>query len=257
MQPLHNFINLFQKFAPNLINFGIVTGLATITFGLISCGGGGGSGGGGSTTPTITKITPLGMVASSVAKTITLDGTNFATGMTLSISGSGVQAINIPNPTITALSISASATIDNVPSDNFVTVTLKSSTGTTLASTTMGVAGSRQTIAGNIQGIFDTYLCYQCHFAGATNGLNLYTATDSSTGLTATASSGCSNKIRVTPGDPRRTNSILIDVLKAKATGTASLSCNSKLSRHMPQSGAALTDPEIQQVVDWVAGGAY
>lgn len=245
-----------QKLCAYLFNFGALAGIATLSFGLISCGGGGGGGTTGSTTPTISLITPFGIVASSVAKTLTLDGSNFVNGMTLSITNSSGAPYTITASSVASSNtLSVSVIIPTAPAGNYVTFAIKSGT-TTVASTILGVASADKKISTRIQAIFNSNGCSGCHGTGGTSP-NLSTAPLSSTGLISAPSTGCSQKIRVVPGDPRPTSSILIDMLQAKTGSAAALSCNSSTSRHMPQGAAlAMSAVEITEVIDWVAGGA-
>jgi hypothetical protein len=243
-----------RKLGSCLFNFGLMTGLTTLAFGLISCGGGGGGGNSTPATPTITSINSngySGMVASPSAQNISIQGTNFSNGMTLSISGTGITPINITNPTISSTGISGNATISSAPTDLFVTVDVKSSAGDVLVSTILGVASTAKTLATDIQPIFDSY-CISCH--GSNGGLDLRSTLvngnmTSAINLLNTNSTACSQKLRVTPGDPRRASSVLIDKIKATPSSAA---CS---GTPMPQTGS-LTAQEIQDIVDWVAGGA-
>lgn len=243
-----------KKLGAYLFNFGMMSGLATLTFGLISCGGGGGSTTTttGSTTSTISNIVPVGIVASSVPQSLSIAGTNFASGMTLSITSSS-GTTNITPTSVTSTVIAASVTISTVPTDNYVTVSIKSSGGTTLASTVLGVASANKTVANSIQAIFNSK-CAGCHTGATAGGLDLSNATSGNptTGVIGMSSSNCSSRLRVTPGDPRRASSVLIDKIKVQSTGIAACS-----GAAMPPTGStALTAQEITDIVDWVAGGA-
>lgn len=249
--------NSLQKLGAHLFNFGLMTGLATLTFGLISCGGWGSTTSPSNTTPTITSITPYGMVASSVPKALSILGTNFVNGMTLSITSSSGVPYTITSSSVTSATVlTATVTIPAAPTDNYVTVTVKESSSATASSSAVwGVAGTTKTLVADIQPIFDSVPCYSCH--GSAGGLDLSSSSSSSSGLIEAPSTGCSQKFRVKAGDPRRTSSVLIDVLKAKTT-TAALACNTNTNRHMPQGTyPALSDPQIQAIIDWIAGGVH
>jgi len=148
--------------------------------------------------------------------------------------------------------LTANVTISAAPTDNYVTFAIKSSGGTTLASTVLGVAGANKTVANSIQAIFNNK-CAGCHTGATSGGLNLTDATiGNSTGVIGIQSAGCSSRLRIEPGDPRRASSVLIDKIKAQSTGIAACS-----GTPMPPTGStALTPQEIQDIVDWVAGGA-
>jgi hypothetical protein len=232
------------------LHFYSTIGLATLA--LASCGGGGG--GGGSTLPatTITSISPVGMVQATT-RNIAITGTNFASGMTLSITSSQ-GTIPVTPTSITSTMMIASITISSAPTEHYVTVNILSN-GTTVASTILGVASTSKTVANGIQNIF-TNKCATCHASGgAVGGMDLSDATiGNSTGVIGITSVACSQKFRIAPGDPRRTSSVLIDRIM---TAPASQSCNQ--GHPMPPSGSlpAVTAQDITDIIDWVAGGAH
>lgn len=230
----------------NLMNLCITFCAALL---LTSCGGGGGGGSTATSTATITSISPPGLVASGTPRNITMTGSNLSSGMTLSISGNGFTTVNISNPTIdsTGTTISASVTISTAPTDRYVTVALKSSVGTTLASTILGIASNDRTMAGNIQTILDSN-CIACHSSSGSGGLNL-TSGSSVAALVNTNSTGCSSRYRVTPGDPRRSSSVLVDKIKVASTGTAACA-----GTQMPPSVTIATQ-DLDDIIDWIAGG--
>ena len=244
--------NSLPKLGSYLFNFGLMTGLAVMSFGLISCGGGGSSTTTtiGSTTPTITNIVPVGIVASSVPQALSIAGTNFASGMTVTVIDSLGEGYTVTPAYVTSSKvITTNVTIPSAPTDRYVTVAVKSSTGTTLASAVLGVAGTNKTLL-NIQTIF-TASCGGCHQGGAAQNylaLNNYGA--SAANLGDIPSVGCSPRFRVIPGDPRRASSVLIDKIKAP-TGIAACSGNG-----MPGSPTKLLPQDITDIMDWVAGGA-
>lgn len=258
--------NPLQNLPAHLSHMTRYTGIALLSLILISCGGGGG---GGSTPPsaTITSISPPGMVASASSRTIIISGTNLASGMTITATDSGntnYAGTTTYNSSLGNLSVPV--TIINAPSVRYLTLTLKSSTGTVLATEILGVASLnmvlQSTAAGtppaatDIQAIFNNKLCYSCHTSVSalpdmsTNSLSAST-------LINISSSKCSGVVRVKAGDPRKVNNVLLDVLYAK-TMTPVMTCNSTTSvRAMPQgSAAALTQPELDDITEWIAGGA-
>lgn len=251
----HNTKSYHSNIGSFLFNFGVLAGLATIAFGLISCGGGGGAAGTQSNPEssalTIDSITPTGMVASSVAKTLTLVGSNFASGVSVSIaSSSGVTAgYTINSSSVSSATVmTVNVTIPSAPVDNYVVLSLNKASGTPVTHV-LGVAGTNQTVSNGIQSLFTTR-CAGCHNGTGSDKLDLRNATIGNTiGVIGYPSIGCSPKLRTTPGDPRRASSVLIDKIKA-ASGVAACSGAS-----MPISGT-LSDAEIQALIDWVAGGA-
>lgn len=234
-----------------------------LAFGLTSCGGGGGGGGGGGTadtTPTISYISPYGIVASSsVPQTITIVGTNFVTGLSYSITNSsGVPYIISSSSLISPTQLSVKVTINTAPTDNYAIFAIKASGGsTTLASNVLGVASSVQ-VAANAETVFFNNGCTGCHNSGTlSGGLNLLDLTlGNSTGVLK-QSIGCNSKLRVTPGDPRRSSSVLIDKIKATITPSSPACSGSPMPYVMPPGTfTPISSTDIQIIVDWVAGGA-
>ncbi|NOU00306.1 MAG: hypothetical protein HOO95_01845 [Gallionella sp.] len=223
-------------------------GITTLAIAVASCGGGGSSAPSSTTAPaTIVSISPDGVVASGSPHPLSIIGTNFMSGMTVSVDGNNYPAVII-SPTV----ITANVSITTVPTNNIVNVSIKSSTGATLGTVTLGVASAARTLAADVYPILDAK-CRSCHTGAANGNLDFATyattASANTTGLIGIPSSGCSQKYRVAVGDARRTSSVLID--KISASGTP---CSGTL---MPPTGSpALTSTEIQTIIDWVAGGA-
>lgn len=247
-----------QKLGIYCFNGGLLAGIFMLSLGLTSCGGGGGSGGTPDTTPTISYISPAGIVASSVPQTITIVGTNFVTGLTYSITNSsGVPYTISSSSLLSPTQLSVKVTISTAPTDNYAIFAIKASGGsTTLASNVLGVAGTVQTSAAVLAILNPT--CTMCHDT-ANAAMNLNGGLDltsmsigGKTGTIGIPSSGCSNKLRITPGDPRRSSSVLIDKIKA-TTSPSSPACSGV---PMPYGGSQLSPTDIQIIVDWVAGGA-
>lgn len=222
---------------------------------LASCGGGGG---GGTSTPaaTITGINPVGLIAAT-PRSLSITGTNFSSGMTLDITTpSGTTTSITPTSVTSTLIVANNFSISTAPPERYVTVSIKSG-NTTVAFTTLGVASTSVTLSTDIQTqIFDAY-CIACH--GASGNLDLSSTTlpsgntASAANLIETNSTGCSQKLRVKAGDPRRSNNVLLDVLQNGPV----MSCNSITVRYMPQSQARLSPADINKITDWIAGGAH
>ena len=235
--------------ASYLFHFCLLAGLASLAFGLVSCGDNATP---ANTAPTITSITPAGIVASSVQQTLSILGTNFANGMSLSLSSSSGVPYTISASSVTSATVlTASVTINEAPGDNYATLTIQPATGSA-ASAILGVAGTSKTVANSIQNIFTTK-CAGCHATANASGLDLSDATlGNGTGVIGIQSVACYPKFRVLPGDPRRSSSVLIDRIKA---APAAQFCNA--NNPMPPAGSTpLTTQEIADIVDWVAGGA-
>jgi hypothetical protein len=229
--------------------------LTALLSGLASCGGGGTSTPNNTPQPaTITSIVPVGIVASSNAQPLSIGGTNFVGGMTVSVTdNNGYDYVISPAVISSATVITTDIVIPASPTDKYVNVTIKSPTGTTLASTILGVASSPKTLVANVYPILDTK-CRGCHTGSANGNLDFssYAATIAAnpTGLIGIPSFLCSPAFRVVPGDPRPTSNVLINKIQASSGQPA---CNGS---PMPPSGPALSTTEIQTIIDWVAGGA-
>lgn len=242
-----------QKMGSYLFNIGLLAGLATLTFGLVSCGGGGGTSTTAiaNTTMTVTGISPLGIVASSVEQTVYILGTNFASGVSVSITNSsGTPAVNSLVIAPSGNAITAKIKIDTAPTNRYVTLKVQPSTGTSV-SAILGVASVSKTFAADISSILSTpasaVSCTGCHSGTTpTGGLDLTNANN----LINQPSQGCSQKFRVVPGDPRRSSSVLIDKIEATSAVPA---CS---GASMPNGSTSLIPAEIQDIVEWVAGGA-
>ena len=264
MQTQNNSNTARQKIVPYLINATAFIGITALTLGLISCGGGGDTSAPSSTAITISSVTSNGrhgMVASSVQQTITLKGSNFAAGMTVSILSPDGAIVNLPdlipsaiNTTVTPNVMNVPVTIPNAPTARYVTLGIKSGNSIVATYDAFGVASTDQYLLSGtttIQSILSTK-CAGCHTGAAPHYLNLSDGTlTNSTGTIDINSTYCSSKKRVVAGDPRRTSSILLDRIMA---APASLSCNN--SPMPPSTSTQLTAPELAALIDWVAGGA-
>lgn len=259
-----------KKIGEYLFNFGLLAGLTTITFGLISCGGGGGGDGTGnsatsSTAATISRMTTIaaasspqarGTIASSSPQALNIIGTNFGSGVagvTVSITtpGPGAGTVDYPASSVTPTRIIANITIPSVPTDRYVTVTVQPATGSSVSGI-LGVAQNYRTIATNIQAIFNSN-CGGCHVGNLLQqgGLDLRDTKSANT-LNEVAPTTCtpSAQFRVTPGDPRRANNALIDVIKAKNSSTY-VFCQ------MPRGAvSAVSATDIDTIIDWISLGA-
>ena len=268
MQLLSN--NILPKLGSYLFNIGILAGIATMAFSLVSCGGGGGGGGGGgsstsgSTAVSISRMTTIsaassaqarGTLAASSPQALSIFGTNFGSGVsgvTVSIATPGGGTVNLTPSSVTPTKIIANVTILSVPTDRYVTVTVQTATGSSVSGI-LGVALNYKTISANIQAIFNSN-CGGCHVGNPSQqgGLDLRDATKSANTLIEVAPTTCtpSAQYRVKPGDPRRTNNTLIDVIKAKNSLFYVL-CQ------MP-SGAvsAVSATDIDAIIDWISLGA-
>lgn len=243
--------NISKIVAAYLFNIGILLGLSTVAFGLISCGGGGGAGGtsgSSSGAMSVSSFNPPGIVASSVYQTILISGSNFADGTTISITGSsGVTAVS-------SVVVTNSSTLTAVikiglpaPTNRYVTVSVQPPASAAAVTQVLGVASVYKTYV-NI--LASTYFqtCTGCHNNTVNGGLDLASANN----LNNEPSQGCSSRFRVKRGDPRRSSSFLIDKIQA----TSAVGNTPCYGNPMPNAGPLMAS-EIQEIVEWVAGGAH
>jgi hypothetical protein len=245
-----------QKLGSLFVNIGLAMGIATMAVGLISCSAGNSPAATttASTTPTITSVYSgayVGIVASSVAQALTIYGSNFTNGMSINLqptSGVTNAAYMITaSSVIDSGTLAVSAVISAVPSDHIIVFAIKSS-GTTLASGNLGVAGTRKVIA-EIKTIFADAGCTACHSNNGSAGLNL--TDNNSIFAYGNSAYGCSSMLRIAPGDARRSSSLIID----KITSSGVRSCSSGPLMGVGSYGNIVAS-QVQAVVDWVAGGA-
>jgi len=234
--------------------------IAAMTFALASCGGSGSSSPAGNSSPTtITSIIPVGIVASASPQPLSILGTNFSSGMTVSVTNKAgttnyvTNTLIVSSPTVITVNVNTTTT---VPTDNYVNVIVKSSSGTTLASAVLGVASAISTLATDVQSILISK-CGVCHDGLVTTAyLDMRTlpaiSAANTTGLIGIPSSNCSPKFRTVPGDPRRQSSVLIDKIQVASSGQAACSGG----QMPPVSSTQLSGSEIQTIIDWVAAGA-
>lgn len=260
MQTLSINKEYFPKIGIFLFNRIMVTGIISMTFGLISCGGGGADSGGVSTnTPTIAYMTAVasgvpGIIVAPAAQPLTIYGTNFVSGTTVTVTNNKIYPVS-STIVVSASEITTNVAITSVPNDSYVTVTVQPPSGNSVSGI-LGVAHAYKTLARDIQPILASN-CVSCHDNSGV--FDMSTSTSSAISLIQTQSLGCPLNLRVTAGDPRRASNVLIDVIKTKATpaSPAALSCNNTITRQMPQGvSPALSAADIDDIVDWIALGA-
>jgi len=255
---------IISKTGTRLFNFIMVTGIFSLTSGLVSCGGGGDVSGSSSNTPTIAFMTAFpaasgvpGIIAASAVQPLTIYGTNFVSGTSVTVTNNSTNYPVTSTTVVSASEINTNVTITSVPNDSYVTVTMQPPGGNSVSGI-LGVAHAYRTLASDIQTIFSNN-CVSCH--DVTGAFDMSTALLSATNLINAFSTGagCYPAFRVTAGDPRRASNVLIDVIKTKATPAvpAALSCNNIGARQMPNGVApALSAVDIEAIVDWIALGA-
>ena len=242
----------------NRIKLGRAILISLLMSGLVSCGGGSSSASSSTTATTIAFLSPVGVVAPATPITLTIYGTNFWSGMSVSVTDKdGFPIFQDISPTVlSSTMISTSFNITAVPTGNYVNITVIPIDGTPPVTAVLGVAGTARTLFADVQPILDAN-CGTCHDGSPANGfldMSSFAATASAnpTGMIGIPSYNCSPKFRLVPGDPRRTSSVLIDKIQAHLGQPA---CSG--DPMPPLSSPQISGAEIQAIIDWVAGGAY
>jgi hypothetical protein len=196
-----------------------------------------------------------GIIAAPTVQPLTIYGSNFVSGSVVTVNNGTTSYPVSSIAVLSANQITANVTIASVPPDSYVSVTVYSPTGNSVRSI-LGVAHAYKSLASDIQTIL-TSNCAPCH--GTSGNLDMSTVQLSATNLINASSTGCPQKFRVTYGDPRRANNVLVDLIKANTT-PALLSCNANRTisyRQMPPVGSpVLSNADIVAIVDWIALGA-
>lgn len=198
----------------------------------------------------LSSLSPCGKVAGSGAFTLTLTGSSLVSGATATFNGAPVTVTYLSSTSLTA-AIPAAA-IASAPANNAaaVVVTNPGPGGGASAPVTFGVASSAQTLSGGVQALFTANCATAgCHVSvGTVAPMSLQSGSTyaNTVGVTST---GCAPALRVKACGPLRSQSVLID--KVKATGASPPCAGSPMPK-----GAPLTASQIQTIVDWVAQGA-
>lgn len=197
--------------------------------------------------PTLATLSPCGLVAGAADFTLTLTGTGFAPGASVTFNGSPVTVSFVGSSELRA-TIPASL-VATAPANDAAAliVTNPAPGGGASAPVYFGVATQAITLAGGIQKIFTDNCTSGCHGSPGTP-VNL-TDGRSYGELVGVASSGCPSTLRVRACGPLRGQSVLIDKLLASSTSPACAGAP------MPK-GAPLPAADKQRIIDWVAQGA-
>jgi len=251
--------NKSSRIASFIFSSGMFTGIVSMSFGLVSCGGGGEVSSTSSNAPTIAYMTAVsgipGIIAAPAAQRLSIYGTNFVSGTAVTVNNNSTGYTVTSTAVVSSSEITTNVTIQTVPNDSYVTVTLQPPGGNSV-SAILGVAHAYRTLAIDIQPILASN-CVSCH--DITGVFDMSTSQLSAINLIQTESLGCPQRFRVTAGDPRRASNVLIDLVKAQTT-PAVLTCNANRAvsyRQMPPVGSpALSDADIVAMIDWIALGA-
>ena len=196
-------------------------------------------------TPTLAALSPCGVIAGSGSFTLTLDGSGFQSGATVTFNGSPLGSASFISSTQLTVTVPGSA-IAVAPSGDATNVTVSNLGGSASNAVTLGVASQSVSFSGAVQPIF-TSLCIGCHYTGNRIGAPMSLQSGLSYGnLVGVTSSYCSPELRVLGCGPLTSQSVLIDKL------FASTPC---YGLKMPPSGS-ITNSQQQTILDWVAEGA-
>ena len=202
----------------------------------------------GNPVPSVSTLSPCGKVAGAAQFTLTLNGTNFLAGSTVSFGGTSVPTTFVSSTQLTATI--AAGLVATAPSDHAiaVVVTNPSPGGGPSSAFTFGLAGQARTLA-DVQTTFTTVCAASCHSAlGQSGGLVLEAGV--ARGNLVGVASNCSGQLRVRACGALPADSLLIDKLHAGQTATFP-ACGGP----MPAIGS-ITPTEYETIVDWVAQGA-
>jgi IPT/TIG domain-containing protein len=197
--------------------------------------------------PAISFLQPCGLVAGAGAFTLTINGANFASGVTASFGGTSVAVTFVSSTQLTAAI--PSALVATAPADDAVPVVVTNPGPDASNVAYFGVATKASTLSANVQPIF-TASCAtaSCHVTGGTTPMSLE-AGKSLAALVGVVSTSCAPTLRVLACGPLRSQSVLVDKILATASSPP---CSGS---PMPR-GAPLTAAQKQAIVDWVAQGA-
>lgn len=200
--------------------------------------------------PKLATLSPCGTVAGAADFILTLTGTGFTQGSSVTFNGSSVPVTFVGASELRA-SIPASL-VATAPSGNAaaVVVTNPAPGGGASAPAYFGVATQLVTLANDVQPIFSASCANAgCHSSPSTP-VNLTSGRSYGelVGVSSSAS-GCAPRPRVQACGPLRSQSVLIDKILATNTSPA---CS---GAPMPK-GAPLPAADKQRIIDWVAQGA-
>lgn len=204
----------------------------------------------GSPVPTLTGITPCGVIAGSGQQTLTVSGTGFAPSSVVRFNGTALTTTFVGTTSLTAtLPASLIATAPALGVAPVVTVATPAPGGGTSNSVVFGLAKASSSLA-QVQTIF-TASCASmgCH-SGVMPAENLLlTSGNARANLVGIPSTQCVGRTRVVQCDPTRGGSVLSDKILATATNPAC--AGTPMPKMQP-----LTTAEKQLLIDWIALGA-
>lgn len=203
-----------------------------------------------------------GVVASSSSFVLTISGSGFYAGATVSITdASGASTYPATVISLSSTSISASVTIASAPPGDYaqVVVSNPSPSGGPSTPAILGVATQATTIASVVSNVFSRNCVTGCHNGSSPNTLpgsmDLRTAISAAAALIGVTSVMCPPELRVLRCDPRRASSFVVDKISATSGSRACGNSSGTAGNPMPPTGA-ISAAQEQQIIDWVAQGA-
>lgn len=197
--------------------------------------------------PTVATLSPCGAVAGGAGFTLSLSGTNFRAGSTVTL---GATALTVTGQTATSLTVTVPpAALATAPASNTLAlvVTNPAPGGGASTAATFGLASAAASLSANVQPFFtSTCATMGCHTASSPTVPMSLAAGQSYASLVGVPCSECVPRLRVKACDPSTTQSYLI--AKVKNLDVCS-------GTRMPKA-APLTAAELQLLVNWVAQGA-
>lgn len=214
--------------------------------------------------PVVTQVTAsstgtCGVVAGATAFTLTVGGSGFVAGATLTLSN-GTTQFPVSVGSLGPTQITAQVTIASEPPGGYADVTVTNpspSVGT--GSGVLGVA-TQPTVLADVRANVFTPSCglSNCHLGPGSSlpeSMPLDPSSSPIAELVGVPAEDCPGRIRVTACDPRRTSSYLIDKIFSGAPPGACDNAIGAAGEVMPPDNS-LTAAQRQMLVDWVALGA-
>ncbi len=197
--------------------------------------------------PVLASLSPCGLVAGSAGFTLTLDGSSFVSGATVSFNGSALGPATFVSATQLTVAVPGSL-VASAPSGDAapVVVTNPGPGGGPSNSVDFGIATQTVTLSGNVQSIFSASCATAgCHVTGGAAPMSLQSG-QSYGNLVGVTSSECPPTLRVRACGPLPTQSYVAAKI---------LDQDICFGSKMPK-GSSLPASTIQTIVDWIAQGA-
>ncbi len=195
-------------------------------------------------TPAISSLSPCDVIAGSGSFTLTIDGSGFASGASVSFGGSPLTPSSVTSSQL-VVSVPGSL-VAAAPAGDETDVTVTNPGGAASGPFIFAIASQSRSFASDVQPIFSQSCALSgCHVQGGPAPMSLQSG-QAYGNLVNVLSSECASRMRVLPCGPDPTQSYLV----AKITDT-DICQGSK----MPKTGS-LSSSEQQILLDWVAEDA-